>query len=233
MIKNIFLYENLSQGIYIEEERFLLSCSADDDNDNEMQNNPKNTKNIPRNLITRRKIMSLSDLPKWPKKSKKTVYNENHENDQIENNGSRKNPNCENTEVSNIVRNYNNENVKMEKMDLKEMDAYHRVLKSIFYRKNKNEYFPTVEEVVLQWKIFDEIIHFINVPNNDNITKIRNDNNNNNNNNNNYDNNRSNDSDNDNNRSNDSDNDNSQSSTNHIVLRTYSIGSTIESITER
>ena len=192
--------------------------------------------------------MSLSDLPKWPKKSKKTVYNENHENDQIENNGSRKNPNCENTEVSNIVRNYNNENVKMEKMDLKEMDAYHRVLKSIFYRKNKNEYFPSVEEVVLQWKIFDNILHFINVPNNDNITKIRNDNDNNNisndienenndnnnsnsnNNNNNSNNNKSN---NDNNRSNNSDNEYSQSSTNHIVLRTYSIGSTIESITER
>ena len=237
MIKNIFFNENFFQGIYIEEERFLLSCSADDDNDNKIQNNSKNIKNIPRNIITRRKIMSLSDLPKWPKKSKKKVYTENHENNQIQNNGSWKNLNSENSEVSNIVKNCNYENVKMKKKDLKEMDAYHRVLKSIFYRKNKNEYFPSVEEVALQWKIFDDILNFINVSNNDNIANTCNDNNNsnddisnnieneNNNNNNNNNNN-------DNDRSNYSNND-SQSSTNHIVLRTYNIGSTIESITER
>ena len=223
-----------------------MPSSADDDDSTKIESNPKNMKNIPETFLSRRKIMSLSDLPKWSKKSKNLEKSENYENDQIEKKNTSKNLDSDDNNISGRMKRCNDESDKMKKNNKKEMDAYHRVLKSIFYRKNKNEFFPSVEEVALQWNIFDDILHFIDDNNNNNST---NDNNNNYNYNNNNDNN---------NNNNDNNNDNSKqgdrtdtvghnnhnkdknkknnislSQRQHIMLRTYSIGSSIESIMER
>ena len=211
-------------------------------------------KNIPETFLSRRKIISLSDLPKWSKKSKNLEKSENYENDQIEKKNTSNYLDSDDNNISDSMKKCNDESDKMKKNNKKEMDAYHRVLKSIFYRKNKNEFFPSVEEVALQWNIFDDILHFIDDNNNNNNNNNDNsDNNNNNNNNNNNDiNNNNNDKKNNSNKNDNSkqgdhtdaigDNNHNKdenkknislSQRQHIVLRTYSIGSSIESIMER
>lgn len=41
------------------------------------------------------------------------------------------------------------------------MDAYTRVLDSILFRERKNEFFPSVHEIMTQWKIFSNALKTI------------------------------------------------------------------------
>ena len=234
------------------EERSSDECSPasnDNNNNNNNDNNNNNNNNNDRRnktfkkTVLKKKIFDLKDLPEWTKNSEIFVNSESNENygsenskkDSTDNEDNIKNIKCNDNDKK---RNDNNNNDNIKKNNdksnaiiFKEIDAYHRVLRSVLKNQNKNEYFPSVYEVIHQWNIFDKIFNTndrsmnIVIDDNDNkynynVNNNANDNNNNNGN-----------KDNNNNSNNVKSEDSSgQRSTPEIMLRTYSIGSSIESI---
>ena len=104
----------------------------------------------------------MESLPYWPEDSDivrpipantvtdKTEIKQEKEGDNVENND-------DNNDNNNSHNNNNNKN----KANVRSMEAYTRVIESVLFNTSKKELFPSIKEVLLQWKIYGNALKIV------------------------------------------------------------------------
>ena len=107
--------------------------------------NEQNNREKRKTVISKKLVLSVDDMPTWDNPNSPISAK------------IRKNLSQDDSLSVKSVGGINGKEAKTVNTDWT-MEAYTRVIHSILFRHRKREYFPSINEVEMQWKIFDEAL---------------------------------------------------------------------------